>query len=114
MVVASEGIVSTNTSRIGTGNAGFTVKSIGVLPELDLGLLGTNDITYNGALEGGEVAAFHFHAIPYPVTLGFEVSLEQQVGNPAIVAHFGMDLPDPGSSSTGSGGGVAADPYGND
>lgn len=116
LVVASEGLVSSNATRIGTDNAGYVLESIGPMPEIDLGLLDTNDLVYAGTLEGGESAAFHFLNHPFPTTLGFEVSLQDRVGNPVVVTRGDIDLPDPGAASVGSGGGgtVSADPYGND
>ena len=113
LVVASEGLVGANTTRIGPGNASYVLQSIGPMPEVDLGLLDINDILYTGQLEGGESVAFHFHNYSYPTTLGFELSLEDSVGNPVMVSRGDLDLADPGAASVG-GGGVSADPYGND
>ncbi|MGC3960350.1 MAG: hypothetical protein QM813_21215 [Verrucomicrobiota bacterium] len=100
LLVASEGVVGSDTTRIGTGNASYVLQSVGALPEIDLGLLRTNDLVYAGTLEGGEVAAFHFHNDPFPTTLGFELSLEDRVGNPVMVARSEMPLADPGAAST--------------
>lgn len=113
LVVASEGLIGTNATRIGTDFAGYELQSIGPLPELNLGLLDTNDLVYVGTLEGGESAAFHFANYPWPTTLGFELSLEDRTGNPVMVSRGDISLADPGASSTSSGI-VAADPYGND
>lgn len=118
LLVAAEGVVGGDATRIGTGNSRFVLQSIGTLPEIDLGLLETNDLVFNGTLEGGEVAAFHFHNYPFPTTLGFEVSLENTIGNPVIVLRHEMDLADPGAASVanggGSGGSISAESYGND
>jgi hypothetical protein len=117
LLVASEGLVSSNATRIGTDNAGYVLESIGPMPETDLGLLDTNDLVYVGTLEGGESAAFHFSNHPFPTTLGFEVSLQDRVGNPVVVTRGDIALADPGAASVGGGGGggnVSADPYGND
>ena len=110
LLVASEGVVSTNATRIGTGNAGYVLQSIGPLPEIDLGLLDQTNLVYSGELEGGESAAFHFHNHPYPITLGFELSLTDTVGHPVMVSNGEMYLANPGSA----GGGEPADPYGNE
>lgn len=114
LVVASEGLVGTNATRIGTDFAGYELQSIGPMPEINLGLLDTNDLFYVGALEGGEAAAFHFSNYSWPLTLGFELSLDNRVGNPVMVSRGEVDLADPGAAGSGSGGVVAADPYGND
>jgi len=113
LVVASEGLVGTNTTRIGTGNAGYVLQSVGPLPEIDLGLLDQNDIVYTNTLEGGESAAFHFHNHPFPTTLGFELSLTDTIGNPVMVSRGDMDLANPGAPSSG-GGGEPLDVYGNE
>jgi hypothetical protein len=113
LLVASEGVVGANATRIGMGPASYVLQSIGALPSMDLGLLETNDLVYAGLLEGGECTAFHFHNYPFPLTLGFELSLEDRVGNPVMVTRSELDLADPGAASTG-GGGVAADTYGNE
>jgi hypothetical protein len=101
LVVASEGLVGANTTRIGTGGAGYVLQSIGPMPEVDLGLLDINDIIYTGQLEGGESAAFHFHNYSYPTTLGFE-SLEDTVGNPVMVIGT-LDLADLARPALGRG-----------
>ncbi len=113
LVVASEGLTGFNASRIGTGDAGYVLQSVGPLPEIDLGLLDTNDLVYAGTLEGGEAAAFHFHNHGFPTTMGFELSLKDRVGNPVMVTRSEMDLANPGAASVG-GGGVAAEAYGNE
>lgn len=113
LLVASEGLVGGDANRIGTGAAGHVLQSIGPIPEIDLGLLDTNDLVYAGTLEGGESAALHFHNHPFPTTLGFELSLEDRVGNPVMVTRSELDLPNPGAASTG-GGGVPAETYGNE
>jgi len=113
LLVASEGVVGGNATRIGTGDASYVLQSIGPLPAIDLGLLDTSDLVYAGTLGGGESAAFHFHNHPFPTTLGFEVSLEDRVGNPVMVTRSELDLANPGAASTG-GGGVAAETYGNE
>jgi hypothetical protein len=114
LLVASEGLVGGSSTSIGTGNAGYTLQSVGPLPTIDLGLLDTEDLVYTGTLEGGEATAFHFHNYPFPLTLGFELSLEDRVGNPVMVSSTDLDLLNPGAASTGSGGGVSADAYGNE
>ena len=110
LVVASEGVIGTNTTRIGTGSAGVTLQSLGAMPEINLGLLDTNDLVYTGTLEGGESLAFHFETIPFPETLGFELTLEDRVGNPVMVSRGEVDLADPGAQGSG----VPIDVYGND
>jgi hypothetical protein len=110
LLVISEGIVGTNATRIGTADASYVIQSLGPMPETDLGLLETNDITYVGSLEGGESAAFHFQNLPD--TLGFELSLEDRVGNPVMVTRGDIELADPGATSPTSG--VGADQYGNE
>lgn len=115
LVVASEGLVGTNATRIGEGPASYILQSIGALPRLDLGFLVTNDLVYSGTLEGGESAAFHFATYPYPYTLGYESSLSDRVGNPVMVSRSSLSLADPGAASTGSSsGGVSADAYGSE
>lgn len=114
ILVASDGQpIPGNTTQIGTSNASYTLKSFGRMPEVDLGLLTNNPITNSGTLDGGESIALHFHNEPYPDTLGFELRLEDSLGNPAIVSRGDMDLANPGAASVG-GGSVPADPYGNE
>lgn len=109
LLVASDGLVDPgNTTRIGLGSAGFVLQSVGTMPRIDLGMLESDDIVYSGQLEGGESIAFHFHNLPE--TLGFELSLEDRVGNPVMVSTPLLELVNPGAS----GGGVGADPYGNE
>lgn len=112
LVVASDGQVGTNSGWIGTGTASYTLQSLGPLPEVNLGLLDTNDLVFDGQLEGGEVAAFHFTNHPFPLTLGFELSLENRVGNPVMVSRGTKALADPGAASSGNG--IAGDSYGSD
>jgi len=115
IIVQSEGQINsnpTNTTRIGPGDCGYSIASMGPMPEVDLGLLVTNDLVYLGLLEGGESAAIRFQKIPWPETLGFELTLEDKVGNPVMVYGGDQYLLDPGAPSMG--GGVVADPYGND
>lgn len=112
LVVASEGSVNpVPGNRIGSDPAGYVLSSLGAMPEIDLGMLGTNDLVFPGTLEGGEVLAFHFHNLPE--TLGFELTLEDRVGNPVMVSRGEMELAYPGAASSG-GGGVTADTYGNE
>ena len=110
-VVISEGIVAfTNRTRIGTGASGYTLQSLGTMPEIDLGLLVTNDIIRIDQLEGGESTAYHFHNVPE--TLGFEIYLENRIGNPTAVSRGDPPLADPGAQS--SIGGIGSDSYGNE
>lgn len=112
LVVASEGAVNPSfTTRIGSAPASYILRSLGAMPEIDLGTLGTNDLIYPGTLEGGESLAFHFHNVPE--TLGFELTLEDRVGNPMMVSRGEMALANPGAASSG-GGGIPAETYGND
>jgi hypothetical protein len=114
LLVASDGQTTAgNTTQIGTGNASYTLQSIGPMPEIDLGLLTNNPIIYSGTLEGGESIALHFHNDPYPDTLGYELRIEPSAGNPAIVSRATMELANPGAASVG-GGGVTGDAYGNE
>lgn len=115
-IVQSEGAINpspTNTTRVGPGDCSYTFNSLGLVPEVNLGLLTTNGLTYTATLEGGEVAALHFQNDAAPTTLGFEVNLDPVTGNPAFVSRGTAELADPGAASL-SGGGVIADPYGND
>jgi len=108
LIVVSEGVVdATNRTRIGTGTSSFTLQSLGAMSEINLGLLAGSDLFYDGQLEGGEVAAFHFQNTPD--TLGFEISLEDRVGNPVAVSSPTLRLGDPGSGVS-----VGPDPYGNE
>src|SRR5262249_1513952 len=95
-------------------SAGYILQSLGPMPEINLGLLDTNDLVYPGSLQGGESAAFHFQNYPWPITLGFELSLENKTGNPVMVSRGTIDLADPGAASPPPFGGVTADPYGNE
>ncbi len=113
LLVAGEGQVDPGfATRIGAGTSSYLLESQGLLPEINLGLLEDNDLIYAGELEGGEVAAFHFHNDPHPETLGFELFLEDRLGNPVMVSRGELDLADPGAPSTGSG--VPAELYGNE
>jgi hypothetical protein len=116
LIVQSEGLINpspTNTTRVGTGDSAYTFTSFGPMPEVDLGLLTTNDIVYTTTLEGGEAAALHFQNDISGDATGFELNLDPVSGTPAIVSSPFYDLANPGSSSLG-GGGVPLDPYGND
>jgi len=113
LLVAGEGVIDPGFgTRIGSGTTSYLIESQGLLPEVDLGLLEDEDLIYASELEGGEVAAFHFHNSPHPETLGFELSLEDRLGNPVMVSRGDMDLADPGAASTGTG--VPAELYGNE
>ena len=113
LLVAGEGLVNASfPTRIGTGASGCVLHSVGALPPVDLGLLNAADLIYTGALEGGEVAAFRFQNRPFPNTLGFELTLEDTVGNPVMVSRGGRPLADPGAASAG--GGVNGETYGNE
>jgi large repetitive protein len=115
LVVISEGITDpAKPTFIGTGSASYVLESFGPMSEIDFGLLDTNDIVYAGGLQGGESAAFHFHNYPWPITLGFELSLENKTGNPYIVSRGSMALADPGAANPPPAGGVFVDPYGNE
>jgi large repetitive protein len=106
-VVAAEGLTSSNKTAIGTGTSAYTLQSLGPQTEIDLGTLGDADIIYQGQLEGGDSASYYFSNTVD--TLGFEISLENRVGNPVVVSSGEQDLVDPGSGS-----GQAVDPYGNE
>ncbi len=109
IVVVSEGIIKpADPTWIGAGPASYFLQSLGPMPEIDLGTLVDNDLTYNGSLEGGESGAFHFHNLPD--TLGFELTLENTVGNPVMVSSPDVQLASPGAGSFGT----VSDPYGNE
>ncbi len=111
VVVASEGLVSaTNSTWIGAAPAQYVLQSLGPMPETDLGTLIADDLLYTNQLEGGDSLALHFHNLPD--TLGFELSLENRVGNPVIVSRATLDLADPGVASPK--GIVGSDLYGNE
>jgi hypothetical protein len=110
LLVGSEGAADpTSTIRIGPGSADYVLQSVGPMPEIDLGTLDMTNLVYNGALEGGESAAFHFHNLLD--TLGFELSLANRIGNPVMVSRGTIALADPGGSQPGLPG---VDQYGNE
>ena len=99
----SEGVVSNNTTRIGSGTSGWTLTSVGPLPVASMGTVGAVDLTTAGALAAGEVAAHQFN-VP-PGTLAMEVRLENRVGNPQMALRWGTNLPAPQTGSYGQEGG---------
>ncbi|MGA2866234.1 MAG: pre-peptidase C-terminal domain-containing protein [Verrucomicrobiota bacterium] len=103
LTVIGEGSNATNSSRIGAGANLFVLESLGPLPLTDLGTLTNTDLVVDGALAGGESAAYRFYADPS--VLGFWITLENTTGNPWVVGRFGPALPDPGFSG---------DTYGNE
>jgi len=116
IIVQSEGQIDASQPtavRIGPGDCAYAVTSYGPMPEINLGLLTTNGLEHTMFLEGGESAALHFQNTLTGDATGFELNLDPVSGNPAIVSSAGNDLANPGSPGI-SGGGVAADPYGND
>ena len=97
VVVVSEGQSDpTNTTRIGVGSSDYILTSVGAIPQIDLGLLNTDDLVYSGTLEGGESTLVRFQNLPE--TLGFELSLSGKTGNPWIVSPTATGIfPNPGS-----------------
>lgn len=104
--VISEGVNPPSSSRIGLGSSSFTFESEGVLPTADLGMLTSSDILQPDIVEGGEVRRYRF-LVPSG-TLGFNVRLENRVGNPTFVLLYGDKTPDPGGTVSPN------DPYGNE
>ncbi|MBC8097544.1 MAG: PPC domain-containing protein, partial [Akkermansiaceae bacterium] len=94
IAVIGEGVNPPSTTRAGVGPCSYVLESLGVMPEISLGLLTTNDLLMPGALEGGEAAAYHFENDPE--TLGFWLILENTNGNPWMVSRGGPELADPG------------------
>ncbi|MGZ5568463.1 MAG: InlB B-repeat-containing protein, partial [Limisphaerales bacterium] len=105
LMAVAEGLNATNNLRIGTSNSTFTITSYGPLPITDLGPL-TSDIYTNISLGGGETVAYQFSVSA--AIYGFEIRLENRIGNPVALYRPGLRLPDPGMAVTG----VAADSYG--
>ena len=106
LTVVSEGINTTNNSRIGAGASTYELTSQGVLPVATLGSLTGSDLTLAGSLEGGEAAAYRFD-VP-PGTLAMEVRLENKTGNPAMALVSTNYLPQPNTSSYGAEGGQSS------
>ena len=106
LTVVSEGMNTTNNSRIGTGASTYELTSQGVLPVAALGSLSGPDLTLAGSLEGGEAAAYRFD-VP-PGTLAMEVRLENKTGTPAMALVSTNFLPQPNTSSYGSEGGQSS------
>ncbi|MCU0771959.1 MAG: hypothetical protein MUE94_09375 [Verrucomicrobia bacterium] len=105
-VVVSEGQVTTDTTRIGTGSSAFILTSLGAAPIIDLGLLDANDLYYNGALEGGDADLLRFDNLPE--TLGYELSLPVSTGDPWVTSPVSEgSFPNPGSKTP-------SDTYGNE
>ncbi len=115
LTVVGEGISPADNTRIGSGPSSFVLESLGAMPDMDLGVLTTNDFVINATLEGGESAAYHFYLAP--TSLGMWAILENDIGNPWVVGRFGLDLADPGTSGDtygnegGESAGAASSPY---
>lgn len=106
LVVVSEGQVATADTYIGTGGAAYTLTSLGAALIVDLGVLETNDIVYQGTLEGGDSTLLRFGNLPD--TLGYELSQPVKTGNPWMVSTTPDGyFPNPGSQTP-------ADTYGNE
>jgi hypothetical protein len=108
VAVVAEGVNPGSTGRIGPGSSGYVLRSLGVSPVQDLGLLTSEDLAQSDALEAGETRAYQF-TVPSG-TYGMQLRLENRVGNPVAVVRPGALLPDPGALF----GPLAVDPYGND
>lgn len=97
IVVAGEGDGPVNNQQIASGSTAYTVTSHGVVPEVDLGLLGASDLIINDGLEGGEIKSYNFR-LPEGA-LGYELFIENPVGNPWASVTALDYYPDPGFSS---------------
>ena len=105
VAVIGEGLAPTATDRIGQGRARLRLRSMGPMPETYIGNIG-DGINYTDTAEGGESKAYYLFGDPD--YLGFTITMENRVGNPAMVGGFGIDLFDPGHDY-----GLPNDPYGN-
>jgi len=113
LAVVSEGLATTNASRIGPGTSDYVLQSLGELPVIDLGQAGGVDLVHSATVEGGQVAAYQFSVASGISSL--EVSLENRTNNPVIVLRGGAFFPNPGAASSVVGtGSVGADDYGQD
>ena len=78
LVVASEGLVSSNATRIGAITPAMSRKASGRCRN-STSACSIRTGWFMPHTEGGESAAFHFSSYPFPTTMGFEVSLENRV-----------------------------------
>ncbi len=106
LVVIGEGQNPASVTRIGSGQSTYVLESLGSLPIINMGTL-VNELVVTNQIDGGESVAYQFNGIED--SLGFEATLEQELGNPIMVARGGSALPDPGVV-----GGIPRDPYGNE
>ncbi len=78
LAVVSEGLApDRGRNQVGTGNAAFTIASLGVAPVTGIGTLGTPSdppLVITNTLAGGESGIYQF-TVP-PGTLSFEASIE--------------------------------------
>lgn len=105
LAVVSEGNNPATSTYIGAGNISATLTSVGPEPVTQLGTLGA-DLVHAAALEGGESRAYQF-TIP-PGKLGFNIRLENRVGNPVFYFRHGAELPGYNSYYYGEDGGYQA------
>jgi hypothetical protein len=114
LAVAGEGVVAPAfPTRIGTNSSSYVLESRGQLQPIDLGVIGINEATNSGSLEGGEVRAYWF-TVPAG-TVSLEARLSNVTGSPAMVLRVGSQFPNPGSASpSGGSGSVTADAYGSE
>ncbi len=103
IAVIGEGVAPLGNNNIGQGASTYAIESLGPMPEIDLGLLTSTDLVSSGILEGGESIAYRFQM--KPESLGFWITLENQIGNPWMVSRWGSRLADPG---------LGGDTYGNE
>jgi hypothetical protein len=98
LAVVSEGInPNPDQNRIGAGSSSYVLESLGALPVVQMGTVGTNDLVQARTLEAGETAAYQFEV---PVnTAAIEVRLEDRVGNPVEMLAPGPLLSAPQGSS---------------
>lgn len=111
LAVVSEGLNPVGnpgtSGRVGLGDSGFVIASLGVLEPTDLGFLfGQEVLEHPDTLQCGEVKAYRFTVLPG--TPAVKVTLGNRSGNPVVVALSGERLPNPGAAVPGA----SADAYG--
>src|SRR5262249_18014555 len=81
----------------GTGASSYTLTSLGQAPVIDLGDLGTGQLTDTNSLLGGEIRSYRF-SVPAGVQTVLTTLLGVP-GNPTTLRKLGTNVPNHGASS---------------
>jgi large repetitive protein len=107
LAVVGEGRNATNVNQVGLGLCDYTIKSMGVAPVRNLGLISSQEIYDTNSLEASEIQLYQFSVSN---AISMEVELTNRVGTPVLALRSGPRFPYPGAFGPG----VATEYHGND